>query len=214
MSRHYCLSSRPDALGRWREAFPDGCVGGDVSQLAGQVGVGDVLWVHAIPASGKRIDDPVKAARQLFPACHVVVMSKVPTQLEALQALNAGANGYCHVLSSSGTFHQIAVVVSHGGLWIGPDLMNRVVHAAGKALSQERHPSYPDTLGQLSSREKAVAVEVARGAANKEIARTLGITERTVKAHLGSIFSKLNIRDRLQLVLVINQTGEPIGNAA
>ena len=46
-----------------------------------------------------------------------------------------------------------------------------------------------------------MVVEVAKGATNKEVARALDITERTVKAHLGSAFGKLGVRDRLQLVL-------------
>jgi DNA-binding CsgD family transcriptional regulator len=46
-----------------------------------------------------------------------------------------------------------------------------------------------------------VAEEVARGATNKEAARRLGITERTVKAHLGAVFAKLGVRDRLHLAL-------------
>jgi DNA-binding NarL/FixJ family response regulator len=54
---------------------------------------------------------------------------------------------------------------------------------------------------ELSGREAEVAREVVAGRSNKEIARVLGITERTVKAHLGAIFAKLGVRDRLQLAL-------------
>lgn len=92
--------------------------------------------------------------------------------------------------------------------------MSRVVNAAEKVLSRDRVSTSAIALKQLTSREKAVALEVAKGATNKEIARTLNITERTVKAHLGSAFNKLNVRDRLQLVLVMNPAGELIGNAA
>lgn len=214
MTKHFCISSRTDSLDRWHKAFPAGKVCQQALELVGQVRPGDVLWLQLPSSANENIDEAVLAAVNLFRDCRLVAMSKVPDQQEALLALNAGAKGYCHALSNADTFKQIAVVVSHGGLWIGQELMSRVVSAAEKALSRDRVSTSAIALKQLTSREKAVALEVAKGATNKEIARTLNITERTVKAHLGSAFNKLNVRDRLQLVLVMNPAGELIGNAA
>jgi DNA-binding NarL/FixJ family response regulator len=62
-----------------------------------------------------------------------------------------------------------------------------------------------------------VADEVVQGRTNKEIAVTLGITERTVKAHLGAIFAKLGVRDRLQLALRLRSrapAGRPLPESA
>lgn len=59
-------------------------------------------------------------------------------------------------------------------------------------------------MATLTRREQEVASAVANGSSNKEIARQLGITERTVKAHTGSVFQKLNARDRLHLALMVN----------
>jgi len=56
----------------------------------------------------------------------------------------------------------------------------------------------------LTEREIEVARAAASGASNKEIAIRLDITDRTVKAHLGSVFDKLKLRDRLQLSLLVN----------
>jgi DNA-binding NarL/FixJ family response regulator len=214
MTRHYCISARTDSLDRWRQAFPDGVVCPDVPALIGRAGANDVLWLHLSAASGERADAALTAAAIQFPGCSVVAMSKMPDQREALLAFNAGAKGYCHALSNADTLQQIAVVVRHGGVWVGQDLLARVVTAAEKALAHETLPATPGALDQLSMRERAVALEVAKGATNKEIARRLNITERTVKAHLSSVFNKLNVRDRLQLVLVMNPPGELIGNAA
>lgn len=214
MTKHFCISSRADSLDRWQKAFPAGKVCQQPIELVRQAGPGDVLWLQLPSSPGERIDEAVLAAANLFRGCGLVAMSKVPDQKEALLALNAGAKGYCHTLSNADTFRQIAVVVSHGGLWIGQELMSRVVNAAEKVLSRDHLSSSAGALKQLTSREKAVAIEVARGSTNKEIARTLNITERTVKAHLGSAFNKLNVRDRLQLVLVMNPAGELMGNAA
>ncbi len=214
MTKHFCISTRPDSLERWQKAFPTGKVCQQALDLVGQARPGDVLWLQLPTPLNENIEEAILAAANLFPDCQLVAMSKVPDQQEALLALNAGAKGYCHTLSNADTFRQIAVVVSHGGLWIGQDLMSRVVGAAGKALSRDRTSTSSAALKHLTSRERAVANEVAKGATNKEIARTLDITERTVKAHLGSIFNKLNVRDRLQLVLAMNPAGELIDNAA
>ena len=59
-------------------------------------------------------------------------------------------------------------------------------------------------LQALTAREQQVALAVAGGASNKEVARTLNITERTIKAHVSAIFQKLGARDRLHLSLIMN----------
>jgi DNA-binding NarL/FixJ family response regulator len=61
----------------------------------------------------------------------------------------------------------------------------------------------------LTPREQETAVLLAKGASNKEIARQLEITERTVKAHVGAMLEKLGARDRLQLSLIINGIENP-----
>ncbi|UUA74872.1 helix-turn-helix transcriptional regulator [Cellvibrio sp. QJXJ] len=63
-------------------------------------------------------------------------------------------------------------------------------------------------LNLLTGRERAVAELVAAGKTNKEVARELDITERTVKAHLGASFEKLGVRDRLQLALAFSNNAK------
>lgn len=126
----------------------------------------------------------------------VVVMSTMPSNRETMAALQAGARGYCHAFSGPDLLRQIRMVVENGGLWVGDSLvrmLTQLVTASGRP---------PDHLvDTLSEREQAVAKLVAAGLANKQIARELAITERTVKAHISSIFRKMDVRDRLQLVL-------------
>jgi DNA-binding NarL/FixJ family response regulator len=84
--------------------------------------------------------------------------------------------------------------------------MRQLVLATARILPATSTPQAD--LSLLTSREKAVAELVAAGKSNKEVARDLDITERTVKAHLGSAFEKLQVRDRLQLVLMFsNKSG-------
>ncbi len=58
-------------------------------------------------------------------------------------------------------------------------------------------------LSSLTKREKQVVDEVIKGATNKQVAQVLNITERTVKEHMSSIFHKLKVRDRMQLMLAV-----------
>jgi DNA-binding NarL/FixJ family response regulator len=99
---------------------------------------------------------------------------------------------------------QVALVVGNGGLWVGQSLLRQLVGSTSRTLLQKPRPPRDDWSKLLSERECQVARLVAGGASNKEIARQLDISERTVKAHLTSIFEKLSLRDRLQLSLKIN----------
>ena len=108
---------------------------------------------------------------------------------------------------------QVASVVLQGGLWIGEPLMQRLVSATSRIQAASGPIDLPEVetwSKNLTGREKEVAVTLARGSSNKEIARILGITERTVKAHVGAILEKLGVRDRLQLSLIVNgRTANP-----
>lgn len=179
---------------RWLEAFPDGrCTeAGDVLSTALPL---DVIWVATAHA-----DWPTLVARfhRTLPQSPLVVVTMVPEADEAIIALEHGARGYCHALAVPGLLREVELVARHGGLWVGAELMARVVEAAARALAAPGRGPLP---ANLSARECEVARETAAGLSNKEIASKLGITERTVKAHLGAIFDKLGVRDRLQLVL-------------
>lgn len=193
MNRNFFLStgvSRPSE--RWQRAFPDGECRRHEELIALAHG-GDVIWVSAAAPGW---EGALKLLRQELPQCAVVVATLAPQDAEALFALEAGARGYCPLLAVPGLLQEVATAVAHGGLWIGPELMGRVVGALGKVLSAAAEPE-----DNLSAREAEVARAVAEGLSNKEVALRLDITERTVKAHLGSIFEKLGVRDRLQLVL-------------
>ena len=202
MSLHLFVSPSGGAPARWREAFPAGAViapeATDASTLAGDT----VLWICA-----RAEELPALVARlvRVRPDLPAVALDLQPNRQTAAAVFEAGARGYCHALATAPMLAQVAVVVSHGGLWIGPELMSHMVAATHRSLSSwDANPA----LDGLTARERAVAEEVARGATNKEAARNLGITERTVKAHLTGIFRKLGIGDRLTLALSVSARHE------
>ena len=194
MNRHIFLTAPNVApSSRWRVAFPDGLEVDAVARLHANetcllwVSVGHPNWLELL-----------ECARASLPDAALAVVSNRPDRAEGIQALMAGARAYCHGLAAPAQFREVALVLSHGGHWIGADLMTTLVRGAHTL----RMPSDAvATLVDLSERESEVASAVEAGLANKEIARRLGITERTVKAHLSSIFEKLGVRDRLQLVV-------------
>ncbi len=130
----------------------------------------------------------------------VVAASSNPKDDEAMLALDAGCAAYCHAFSDAATLKQVREVVETGHVWIGKSLMQRLLHGVNRLVppSPVQDNSWRATLTQ---REIEVAVLAANGASNQAIATQCQISERTVKAHLSAVFTKLNITDRLQLAL-------------
>lgn len=156
---------------------------------------GDQVWIMAqLPNS---LDSVRALSRQEL---KVVVLTLSVSVEEALTFLEAGASGYINALAPVALLQRVALVIESGGLWLPEALLSRVVQGAYQALTRHDEPE-PDIWQCLTAREQAVAHAVVDGKSNKLIARDLGITERTVKAHLGAAFRKLEVNDRLQLVL-------------
>lgn len=195
---------------RWLEAFPKATVvarGSAVKSLPATT----LVWL--------RLDDSLPALEQLavlrkaVGAAKVIVLANQPDSEQALTLFSAGIRGYFNAHSTAANLRQVAGVVQVGGLWIGEALMQRLLASTQAAMSRvpaaglpldAANPAVADRLAALTRREQDVARAVAKGSSNKEIARQLGITERTVKAHAGSVFQKLNVRDRLHLALIVN----------
>lgn len=194
---------------RWLEAFPKASAA--TLETAGKHAPGAALvWL--------RLDEEKPAFQQLAALrknlgdARVIVLANRPDNEQALTLFSAGIRGYCNAHSTAANLRQVAAAVQAGGLWIGEALMQRLVASTQAALLKTPGTIMPpdgsglggaDCFSTLTEREREVARAVARGASNKEIARHLGITERTVKAHVGSVFQKLNARDRLHLALMV-----------
>ncbi|NIC41765.1 response regulator transcription factor [Aquabacterium sp. A08] len=203
--QHFLVHARAGAAAsgltppeRWLQAFPDG-QWSNWATLEASLSAGDTVWV---PVTYPEWEARVSALLARQPGCGVVVVSGVLQDAEGLRALNAGARGYCHLLAVPEVLREVAQVLDHGGLWVGPSLVQRLMAATREVL--QRRPAAappPADLSALSEREAQVARAVAAGKSNREVAEQLFISERTVKAHLGAVFDKLGVRDRVQLVL-------------
>lgn len=204
---HVILVTQDDGLGaHWKKAFGargSTLVGSLAQALRLSADAGTVIWLdlahEPMPSSGA-VDwsDWIRHHQYLAVAC-----SSSPTDDEAMILLDSGFMGYCHAYSDATTLRRVQEVVLSGNFWIGKSLMQRLLHKVNRAA-----PSKPsaalDWAIDLTPRERQVAILAANGAANLAIAKQCEITERTVKAHLGTVFQKLNITDRLQLALRVH----------
>lgn len=116
-------------------------------------------------------------------------------------ALQAGAGGFCHVFAPLDTVRQALRVIAAGELWVGRALLSRLLRLLDDRVAA---PPAAGWHQGLTEREREVAQLAAVGEANDTIAAQLGITPRTVKAHLSAVFEKLHVTDRLQLALRVH----------
>lgn len=140
------------------------------------------------------------AASDFFKAHQVVVASAQPNDVECQRALVAGAVGYVHAYMPISGLAQVLRHVASGQIWLGQDMLSRLL----VQFSQARPETTQVWASGLTVRERDVARYVALGHGNASIAQALGVSERTVRAHLTAIFEKLAVSDRLQLALRVH----------
>ncbi|GHG75834.1 hypothetical protein GCM10010919_30450 [Alishewanella longhuensis] len=127
----------------------------------------------------------------------VLALTRNGSTDEVIAALNAGAKGYLDLFSNTTILEQAANAVTNGALWLPASIVTGLIGS----LTVKMPIKNDEELNKLTKRELDVVKEIKTGLSNKEIARRLAISERTVKEHLSSIFSKLEVSDRFQLIL-------------
>lgn len=126
-----------------------------------------------------------RLVREHSPETKILVFSGYMSDELIVQCLQAGAKGYLAKTVKSGDLVSAIKGVNSGGVWADQRMI-------GKAL---------DRSSTVTQREMEIIREVSGGLRNKQIADKLGISEKTVKAHMHSVFKKLNVEHRLQLAL-------------
>jgi DNA-binding NarL/FixJ family response regulator len=150
--------------------------------------------------------DGIEATRQIVaaqPGVAVVVLTSFSDRDEILRALDAGAVGYLLKDAEPDDLAKAVVAAARGEAPLDP--------RASRALLSARSRASP--LDALSDREREVLAMVARGLPNKLIARELSISEKTVKAHLTSVFRTIGVTDRTQAALWAERNGLTAGGS-
>nr|WP_317269186.1 response regulator transcription factor [Arthrospira sp. PLM2.Bin9] len=151
------------------------------------------------------IMDGVAAMRSLAeqqPEIKVLVLTTFDDDEYITQAMESGAKGYLLKDTPSDELAQAIRAVYQGYTQLGPGLFEKVMAAKSKPSRDEPLPGY---LQDLTPRELEVLRLIGKGYSNREIAQELFISERTVKNHVSSILSRLNLRDRTQVALLANK---------
>lgn len=142
----------------------------------------------------------IEHLRKDHPEIAIVILTTYNEDDLMIRALQSGARGYLLKDTNRETLIDTIVAASRGDALLTPSILKRVL-AAQQTVSEIQKDSV------LTERELEVLQAAALGERNKEIAYKLGITERTVKAHLQSIYQKFGVDSRAAAVAVAAQKG-------
>lgn len=158
---------------------------------------------------GVRGVDALPALREAAPQTRVLMLTVSEDEADLAQALHAGAQGYLLKTIDGDALLAAIEACARGESVISPELTGKLVTALQSALrpAPAETQSPADLLDSLSPRERDTLREIARGASNKEIARTLEIAETTVKIHVQHILRKLNLSSRVQAAVFASERG-------
>ena len=150
--------------------------------------------------------DGLEATRRILTAhnsARILVLTTFDLDEYVYEALRAGASGF--VLKDDPPEQLLGAVrvVAGGDALLSPTVTKRVI----RQFTRMPRPAPPQALEDLSEREQEVFRLIARGLSNAEIGKELFISETTVKTHVTHILQKLNLRNRVQAVVLAYETG-------
>jgi DNA-binding NarL/FixJ family response regulator len=177
----------------------------DILELA-RIGNPDVALIDA----GLTSSDPLDIARQarhLVPRMAIIMLTPSEDEERLFQSIKVGAAAYYTRSITPGELVEAVRKVSHGEYLINddvlskPQLASRVLKSFRELTVEEEDTDQKDSYSPLSSREVEILDYIARGNSNKEIAKSLKISDQTVKNHITSILKKLSVSDRTAAVV-------------
>jgi DNA-binding NarL/FixJ family response regulator len=150
--------------------------------------------------------DGLQATREILaanPEARILILTTFDLDEYIYEALSAGASGF--VLKDDPPEHLIAAIrtIAAGDALLSPSVTNRVI----SQFARLQRPAAPKELDDLTSREMDVLRLIAEGLSNAEIGEQLFISDTTVKTHVTHVLQKLNLRDRVQAVVLAYQSG-------
>jgi DNA-binding NarL/FixJ family response regulator len=137
----------------------------------------------------------------------VIILTTFDLDEYVFAGLRAGASGFLLKDTLAADLVAAVRVVTTGEAVAAPSVTRRLIAHFLNSPSTRQHQPRSDRLAVLTTREREVLTLIARGRSNTEIASDLCLVEGTVKTHIGRIFAKLDLRDRVQAVILGYECG-------
>lgn len=187
---------------------PDIMVVGEASEGKQAVGMAESLTPDVILMDVRMPGMDGIAATRLISvndsSPRIIILTTFDLDQYVYEALKAGASGF--LLKDMGADELVRAVrtVASGDALLAPSVTRRLIaRFSGKGAARQ----VPDGLKSLTEREREVLTMVARGLSNAEIAKQMFLGETTVKTHVAHILAKLDLRDRVQAVVLAYESG-------
>ena len=198
-----CLYTQNNRLSqRWRDLLSkenDVIICTNIKQLTRLYNDLTFIVYHS-EADNEIITEELDLLAELCTKKNILVLRSMPNLEEGETLLSHNIGGYGNANMSDDVFIQAINIIQNGSIWLYPDLMKDIVTKVNELnLNNETHK----LLDNLTNREKEIATSISEGKTNKAIADKFNISPNTVKIHIGSIFEKLGIKNRVALAILL-----------
>jgi DNA-binding NarL/FixJ family response regulator len=149
--------------------------------------------------------DGLEATRQVASTTRVVILTTYELDEYVFDALAAGASGFLLKAAPPEDLVRAIREVASGDALLAPSVTRRLIEEFAKRPEPSNRK--PKEIESLTERELEVLREVARGLTNGEIAKKLHVSETTIKTHVAHLLDKLDLRDRVQAVILAYEAG-------
>ena len=201
------------------ESQPDLTVAGEAANGLDAVAQAEALHPDVVLMDVRMPElDGVEATRRIVDSgsdARVIILTTFDLDEYVYAALRAGASGFLLKDAQPADLLSAIRAVASGDAVVAPSITRRLLDAYAHRLAlpgsddpvDRIPPAQRERLDQLTAREHEVLLLVARSLSNAEIAERLVLSEATVKSHVGRILAKLDLRDRVQIVVFAYESG-------
>jgi len=179
----------------------------DLNQLKGEISQfkPEMLLIDYELVGADMVSE-VCSLKRLYPEIKMVVLTKSHSKEEEWSLLRAGVRGCCQWDVEPSTQKTLIKAIQQGELWARRSLIHKLLEQLQLQANRNNKidPNCLSHLENLTEREYEIAIRVANGESNKDIAQSLNISDRTVKAHISEIFRKLGVTDRVKVAVILS----------
>lgn len=151
--------------------------------------------------------DTLKLLKAQYPAIKAVMLTASEEDKDLFQAIKYGADGYLLKSAEAAELVEMLQGIERGETFLSPSLAACVLDELKSTNSQENEAVVSSQKPQLTPRQLEILQLVARGVSYKEVAEALGLTERTIKYHMGNIIDLMHLENRSQVIAYAVKAG-------